>query len=85
MLTALEAGKSPILLTERKDHASQFAERLGRFARNVILLRGGMGARQRREIMQRLEEIPDQEERVLVAIGRYIGEGFDDAASIRYS
>ena len=79
VLTALEAGKSPILLTERKDHASQFAERLGRFARNVILLRGGMGARQRREIMQRLEEIPDQEERVLVAIGRYIGEGFDDA------
>ena len=79
VLTALEAGRSPILLTERKDHADRFAERLGRFARNVILLRGGMGARQRREIMQRLEEIPDHEERVLVATGRYIGEGFDDA------
>lgn len=79
VLTALEAGRSPIVLTERKDHASQLAERLGRFARNVVLLRGGMGARQRREIIQRLEEIPDQEERVLVATGRYIGEGFDDA------
>ncbi len=79
VLTALEAGRSPILLTERKDHADRFAERLGRFARNVILLRGGMGARQRREVMQRLEEILDQEERVLVATGRYIGEGFDDA------
>ena len=79
VLTALEAGRSPIILTERKDHADRFAERLGRFARNVILLRGGMGAKQRREVMQRLEGIPDHEERVLVATGRYIGEGFDDA------
>ena len=79
VLTALEAGRSPILLTERKEHARYFAERLAGFARNVLLLQGGMGARQRREVMQRLEEIPDHEERVLVATGRYVGEGFDDA------
>ena len=29
--------------------------------------------------MQRLEDISDTEERLLVATGRYIGEGFDDA------
>ena len=79
VLTALEAGRSPILLTERKEHARYFAERLTGFARNVLLLQGGMGARQRREVMQRLGEIPDHEERVLVATGRYAGEGFDDA------
>ena len=79
VLQALEAGRSPILLTERKDHAHRIAERLGRFARNVLVLRGGMGTRQRREIMQRLEDIPDTDERVLVATGRYVGEGFDDA------
>ncbi len=79
VLTALEAGRSPLLLTERKEHAGDLALRLGRFARNVLLLRGGMGATQRREIMRRLEEIPDGEERVLVATGRYVGEGFDDA------
>ncbi len=79
VLTALEAGRSPILLTERKDHAGRLAQSLGRFARNVLVLRGGMGAKQRREIMQRLEDIPDHEERVLVATGRYVGEGFDDA------
>ena len=28
--------------------------------------------------MQRLEDIPDGEERILVATVRYIGEGFDD-------
>ena len=79
VLHALEAGRSPILLTERKDHAQYFADRLGRFARNVFLLRGGMGTRQRREVMQRLEDVSETEERILIATGRYVGEGFDDA------
>ena len=79
VLQALEAGRSPILLTQRKDHAHRLAERLGRFARNVLVLRGGMGTRQRREVMQRLEDIPETEERVLIATGSYVGEGFDDA------
>ena len=76
---AVEAGRSPILLTERREHARHLAERLARVARNVLVLRGGMGTRERRTLMQRLDEIPDAEERVLVATGRYIGEGFDDA------
>ena len=79
VLSALESKRSPIVLTERKDHARWLAGRFKRFARNVILLVGGMGARQRREVMERLEKIPVTEERVLVATGRYVGEGFDDA------
>ena len=79
VLRALEADRSPLLLTARRDHAERLAEELGRFARNVLFLRGGMGAKQRRAVTRRLEEIPDTEERVLVATGRYIGEGFDDA------
>lgn len=77
--TALEAGRSPILLTERREHARHLAERLARHARNVLILCGGMGTRERRALTQRLEDIPEAEERVLVATGRYIGEGFDDA------
>lgn len=79
VMSALESGRSPIVLTERKSHARQFAERLGPFTRNVLLLTGGMGVRQGREIMERIASIPGTEERVLVATGRYIGEGFDDA------
>jgi superfamily II DNA or RNA helicase len=37
-----------------------------------------MGAREHREVRERLASIPDLEERVLIATGRYIGEGFDD-------
>ena len=79
VLKVLEGRRSPVILTERKDHALILSERLSRFARNVILLAGGMGARQRQAVMQRLAEIPPEGERVLIATGRYIGEGFDDA------
>ena len=79
VLAALEAGRSPMVLTERRDHAEYLADRLEGFVRNVVLLRGGLGARRRRETAERLDAIPDGEERVLVAIGRYVGEGFDDA------
>ena len=43
VLKALEGGRSPVILTERKEHALLLAEQLSRFARNVIVLHGGMG------------------------------------------
>ena len=79
VLSALEAGRSPVVITERKDHLTMLADRLSRFARNVIVLQGGMGARVRLEVMKALENVPDDQERVLVATGRSLGEGFDDA------
>ena len=47
--------------------------------KNVIVMKGGMGVKQRRSVAEQLVSIPDAEERVLLATGRYIGEGFDDA------
>ena len=79
VLKSLEAGRSPVILTERKEHALLLAEQLSRFARNVVVLHGGLGIKARRAVTERLEAISDTEERVLIATGRYIGEGFDDA------
>jgi superfamily II DNA or RNA helicase len=79
VLGALEEGRSPILLTERRDHLEYFADNLKNFARNLIVLRGGMGIKDRREVLARLAAIPEKEERLVLATGRYIGEGFDDA------
>jgi superfamily II DNA or RNA helicase len=79
VLKALEERRSPVILTERKDHALELAERLSRFARNVIVMTGGMGTKQTRATKRRLEDIAPTDERVLIATGRYIGEGFDDA------
>ncbi len=79
ILSALEAGRSPVVITERKDHLQAIAERLTKFAKNVIVLKGGMGAKQRHQTTTALASVPDGEERVIVATGRYLGEGFDDA------
>jgi superfamily II DNA or RNA helicase len=79
VLSALEAGRSPVIITERKDHLQAIAERLSKFAKNVIVLKGGMTAKQRGQAKDALEAIPDAAERVIVATGRYLGEGFDDA------
>lgn len=79
LITSLEEGRSPVLLTERRDHLDFFAERLRRVARNVMVLKGGAGAKARRRMVEELAQIPDSEERVLLATGRFIGEGFDDS------
>jgi len=79
LLKALEMGRSPLLLTERTEHLEWFAEHLKGFAQNIIILRGGMGAKQRKALAEQIKAVPDSKERVIIATGRYIGEGFDDA------
>jgi superfamily II DNA or RNA helicase len=79
ILAALEAGRSPVVITERKDHLQTLSEALSSFAKNVIVLKGGMGAKERKQAMEKLEAIADGEERIILATGRYLGEGFDDA------
>jgi superfamily II DNA or RNA helicase len=44
---ALEEGRSPILLTERRDHLLYFSERLSGIARHLVILQGGMRTRER--------------------------------------
>ena len=79
VIHAIDEGRSPILLTERKDHLEFFAERLRGFVRHLIVLQGGMTEKKRHAWGAQLEAIPDDEERLVLATGRYIGEGFDDA------
>ncbi len=76
---ALVEGRSPILLTERKDHLESLAARLRGVARHLVALRGGMTSAERRAAATALASIPANESRLVIATGRYIGEGFDDA------
>jgi superfamily II DNA or RNA helicase len=79
IIRALEEGRSPIVLTERKDHLEFFADKLRRFAKHLVVLQGGMSAKAQRDAQSRMAAIPANEERLVLATGRYIGEGFDDA------
>ena len=76
--TAVRAGRSPLVLTERIDHLEQLAIRLRPMVPQVILLQGGMRKKLLRETLAALKSAPDPTGRVLLATGRYAGEGFDD-------
>ena len=47
--------------------------------RGRVVLRGGMTTKERAKTTAELAKIRDEEERLVLATGRYIGEGFDDA------
>lgn len=79
VLEVLREKRSPIILTERKEHVAYFAECLKDVSAHVIILQGGMGVKAHREMLENLKNIKDDEDRVLIATGGYIGEGFDDA------
>jgi len=79
VVAALEAGRSPLVITERKDHLELLAERLSKFCKNVIVLKGGMTSRGAKAATAALEACAEDDERLLLATGRYLGEGFDDA------
>lgn len=79
VLVSIQAGRSPVLLTERREHLEYFANELTGKIKNIIVLSGGMGRIQRASLMDQLKTIPQDVERLIIATGRYLGEGFDDA------
>ncbi len=79
VLRAVQSGRCPLLLTGRKEHLQYFAAALAGVAKHVFVLKGGMGKKQRRTTADALASVPEDETRVILATGSYIGEGFDDA------
>src|SRR6266404_6320170 len=78
VLTALEAGRCPLILTERRDHVEALRGRFERFTRNLVVLHGGLKSGERRAAQAGLQA-GRNEERLVLATGRYLGEGFDDS------
>ena len=78
VIESVNAGRSPLVLTERNDHLDRLERELVQSVRHLIVLRAGMGKKQRQALSERLAAIPRDEVRVILATGKYVGEGFDD-------
>lgn len=78
VLSAVREGRSPLLLTERTEHLQLLAERLSPEIPHMIILQGGMGRKELRGALDHLAQLSNTTGRVILATGRYIGEGFDD-------
>ncbi|WP_367950581.1 DEAD/DEAH box helicase family protein [uncultured Duncaniella sp.] len=73
----LGEGRSPIVLTGLTSHVDYLAEECRKICPNVIRLVGNDSAKAKRQEMERLKSIPNTEPLVVVATGKYVGEGFD--------
>ena len=79
VVIAVSRHRNPVVLTERREHVDVLAHLLAERIQNVFTMAGGMGKKQRRQLMEHIAAVPADEPRVIVATGRYLGEGFDDA------
>ncbi len=73
----MAAGRTPIILTARTSHVELLAEMLKQHVANIIQLTGEGTAKNKRETLQKLQDIPKDAPLVIVATGKYVGEGFD--------
>jgi superfamily II DNA or RNA helicase/very-short-patch-repair endonuclease len=80
VVAELGLGRSPLVLTERVDHLGVLEAALKACLPDatIITLRGGLGKRALAETTKRLKESPSSTPRILLATGKFIGEGFDD-------
>ena len=61
VVSELNKGRTPIILTKRKDHISILADMLAPYCRNVVKLIGTASAKEKRKAMDRLKSIPETE------------------------
>lgn len=79
VISAFQNGRNSLVLTERIAHVAELAKKLSENIPDVIALTGGMGAKETKELLIRISETQAGKQLTLLATGKYIGEGFDEA------
>jgi len=77
VVAAVRAGRHPLVLSERTEHVKQLAKGLSGTCDNVVTLIGSATTKAKRKALEHLANLPDDEPFVIVANGKYVGEGFD--------
>ena len=75
VISELKEGRYPLVLTERREHLAALASALAVHTDRVAVLHDWIGIKARRRVD---EMLASDGPRVVLATGRYIGEGFDD-------
>lgn len=79
VVESVNSGRSPLVLTERNDHLDCLERLLTPHVRHLVVLRAGVGKKRRQAIANQLASILTGDGRVILATGKHVGEGFDDA------
>ena len=79
VISAVHEGRSSILLTSERITSNTLPNGSAASCATSSVLQGGMTAKARHRSADQLASLPDTAERLVLATGRFIGEGFDDA------
>jgi superfamily II DNA or RNA helicase len=77
ILAAYAEGRECLILSERLEHLALLYEALKEKVSHLFILKGGMGKKQLKAIMNEIQNVPENENRIILATGKYLGEGFD--------
>ncbi|HBL40481.1 MAG TPA: helicase, partial [Ruminococcaceae bacterium] len=77
VIKAVLNGRTPIVLTERKEHIDLLKPLIQFRCKNVVTLTGAASQKEKRIAMETLSKVPTNEPLVIIATGKYVGEGFD--------
>ena len=72
VIDSVHENRHPIVLTERREHAEMINNLLKENGIDSIILKGAMKAAERKRVEEHLHSA-----QVVVATGKYVGEGFD--------
>jgi len=74
---AVKDGRTPLILSERIEHLNILYEKLSDSAQNVIFITGRGTQKQKNQTLEKLKAVPADESLIILATGKYAGEGFD--------
>jgi superfamily II DNA or RNA helicase len=74
---AYAEGREILVLSERLDHLALLRDALIPYTEYLFVLKGGMGKKQIKAVMEQIQYVPSGSNRIILATGKYLGEGFD--------
>ncbi len=78
IVKAVQEGRFPIILTERREHLEILTQMLKSEIEYLIVLYGGLKPKRRREALKELSDCPLDKTKAVLATGTYLGEGFNE-------
>jgi superfamily II DNA or RNA helicase len=76
-IDCVKRGRTPLVMTKYREHAQRLYNALQGASDHLFLLQGGNSLKARAELQEKMTAVSRDETMIVVAIGQYIGEGFN--------
>jgi superfamily II DNA or RNA helicase len=77
ILSAYHEGRECLVLSERLEHLDILKCLLEEHVSSLFVLKGGLGKKQVKAVMEAIQNTSPNEHKIILATGKYLGEGFD--------